>query len=178
MKKLLSIAIVLMFGLTVRAESMNRQFTAVEQQTAEEPVVYGNLAFMGISLGETPANMVTKLKAKGFRLVTKDLQTGYYRVAGTYCGMKSKVDLLLNSPKKISGITVTSSAFYNNSRGKAQLKIVLEKLKAIYGEAMEEYGSYTIELQQGTVTVGMYDRDELNGDSGEYYIGISFSPKD
>lgn len=146
-----------------------------EQLHTNQSIINGELAFMGISLGETPANMVAKLKAKGFRLVTKDLETGYYRVSGMYHGMKSNIDILLNAQRKISGVVVSSAIFYNNTRAKVQLNTLLEKLVEIYGEAKEDYGSYLIKPQKGSVSIGMYDRDELESSSGEYYIGISFS---
>lgn len=175
MKKLLTMVIVTMLGLSAMAESMEQHSTAIKQQIVEEPVVNGNLAFMGISLGETPANMVTKLKAKGFRLVSKDAYAGNYEMSGLYYGVKSRLIVTNDFNGEISNIAIYNTIEFSKTRGNARLKDLVEKISKIYGQGKYTTPmTYRIEIEQGVVCIEMFDSDELEGSSGTYLVATSF----
>lgn len=174
-KKLLLFVLALMLlPLTVGAQARTGG-----QRTENYPaLVDGHLAFLGISMNETPKSMRSKLIAKGYKIDNSNDITTLISLKGSFHGMLSRINIFIISGK-ISSIGVINKNDLRLPQAKAQFASLVSQLLPIYGkgeyESNEEiYKRYAIQTPQGLVTIMMHNSDELEDSSDFYNVVVSY----
>lgn len=177
----------LMFGTAQTAMAQNRKPnkrttttsprkkpTTTQQNTTTETypaVVNGHLAFMGISLAETPATFKKKLLAKGFRLFLE------YEGGVTLKGLVNGVPSLVNISN--GQILINDQKSYQLSKAKARFHQLVQVLEEIYGKGTrgesDEYSlNHKIKVAKGVIIIDMFNEDEMDGSSDYYMVNALY----
>ena len=188
MKKItLLLMALLMFGTAQTAMAQNRKPnkrttttsqrkkpTTTQKNTTTETypaVVNGHLAFMGISLAETPATFKKKLLAKGFRLFQE------YEGGVTLKGLVNGVPILVNISN--GQILINDQKSYQLSKAKARFHQLVQVLEEIYGKGTrgesDEYSlNHKIKVAKGFIEINMFNEDEMDGSSDYYMVNALY----
>ena len=146
-------------------------------------IVDGHLAFMGIPLNESPANMKSKLMAKGLQSKRNDSGNGSLEVKGLVDGVQTIVEIAVSYKKDIWAIHMRDASTVRLPKAKARFETLLAKVESIYGkgECVDNYDDhkhYLLKSDKGSISVELFNEDEMDGASDFYVISVSFSEHD
>ena len=165
-KKQLLLLILALLMLPLAADAQAR---TGGQKTENYPtVVNGHLAFMGISLAETPATFKKRLQGKGFKVFQE------YEGDVTLKGPVNGVSCLLYISK--GNVDVREYESYTLSKAKVRFRQLVQQLEGIYGkgtrgEDNDEYNlSHEIKVAKGSIIISMHNEDEMDGSSDCYMV--------
>ena len=134
--------------------------------------VNGHVAFMGISLTESPVSFKQKLRAKGFKV--SEEYDGNVTMTGQVNGIPSRVYISKNE------VLVTDLKSYRQPQAKTRYQQQVKKMEAIYGKGTPgEYNDdymahHTFKVGTGEVGVNMHNEDELEGASDFYVVSTCY----
>lgn len=154
--------------------SPRKKLTTTQQNTTTEAypaVVNGHLAFMGISLAETPATFKKKLQAKGFKVFQE--YEGDVALKGLVNGVPSLVRISNGQ------ILVNDQKSYQLSKAKARFHQLVQVLEGIYGKGTrgesDEYSlNHKIKVAKGFIEINMFNEDEMDGSSDYYMVNALY----
>lgn len=140
--------------------------------------VDGHMAFLGISLGETPNSMKEKLVAKGLKFQKPEYEGNGITLTGMVYGATSRVEIGIAPDKSIYDVALFSTKPYRLPQAKARFKELVAQLEAIYGKASENNGfTATIKTAKGQVVVEYFNEDEVEESSEFFIVVANFSEK-
>lgn len=140
---------------------------AQSTRTGNPTTVNGHVAFMGISLTESPTSFKQKLRAKGFKVLEE--YDGNVTMTGQVNGIPSRIFISKNE------VWVTDLKSYRHPQAKIRYQQLVKKMEAIYGKGTPDEGNddymahHTFKVGTGEVGVNMYNEDEMDGAS-DYYV--------
>jgi hypothetical protein len=146
------------------------------------PLVDGHVAFMGISLAESPANFKQKLQAKGFKALEQDEFN--ITLHGQANGAASRVIISKGVVNGKNGclysLRVVDQKSYRLPQAKTRFRQLVQKIEAVYGKGTsgdyddENTQNRKVKVGNGLVTVSMFNEDEMDGASDFYTIAVAY----
>lgn len=157
-----------------REKDFHEKATKTNKETADD----GNLIFMGISLGQTPSEIVAQLKEKGFKTV----QTNKYMIEmqGDVYGKQASVTVETTDDQKII-VSVRDLKPYTLKQAQQRLDELQphfqrgEEPLVLAFDTME--GSRLMQ-KGGKIDLYYYNEDEVEGTSDYYIVAVKLCNQD
>lgn len=168
--------------------------TATKKTQAKKPAVAsipyvgpaeanGEIAFLGISLAESPATMKSQLLSKGMKIdFVEENEKNNIHLKGSIDGTAVRLSISISVDKSIFNLSVIDNKSYRLAQATVRFNALVKKMESIYGKGQyenneSEYKQYTIAVGKGELSVSMFNEDEMDGASGFYSVTVGFARK-